>query len=63
MNVKDPGSKLLRWRIKLEEYDYEIVYKPGVENSNAGALSRIGALAKESGDSDEIDSDTKYKIL
>jgi hypothetical protein len=24
MNVKDPGSRLLRWRIKLEEYDYEI---------------------------------------
>jgi len=29
MNVKDPGSRLLRWRIQLEEYDYEIVYKPG----------------------------------
>jgi hypothetical protein len=27
MNVIDPGSRLLRWRIKLEEYDYEIVYK------------------------------------
>ena len=27
MSVKDPGSRLLRWRIKLEEYDYEIVYR------------------------------------
>jgi len=63
MSVKDPGSRLLRWRIKLAEYDYEIVYKPGVQNSNADALSRIGALAEESGDSDEIDSDTKSKIL
>lgn len=40
-NVKDPGSKLVRWRLKLEEYDYEIVYKPGRLNSNADALSRI----------------------
>jgi len=24
MNVKDPGSRLLRWRIQLAEYDYEI---------------------------------------
>jgi len=63
MSVKDPGSRLLRWRIKLEEYDYELVYKPGVQNSNADALSRIGALAKESSDSGEIDPDTKLKIL
>jgi hypothetical protein len=27
MNVKDPGSRLFRWRIHLEEYDYESVYK------------------------------------
>jgi len=53
----------LRWHIKLEEYNYEIVYKPGVQSLNADALSRIGALAKENGDSDEIDSDTKSKIL
>ena len=25
MNVKDPGSRSLQWRIKLEEYDYEVV--------------------------------------
>ena len=62
MSVKDPDSRL-RWHIKLEEYNYEIVYKPGVQNSNADTLSRIGALAKESSDSDEIVSDTKFEIL
>lgn len=41
MNVKDPGSRLVRWRLKLEEYQYEIVYKQGILNSNADALSRI----------------------
>ncbi|CAG5041301.1 unnamed protein product [Parnassius apollo] len=40
-NVKDPGSGLIRWRLKLEEYDYEIFYKQGKQNSNADALSRI----------------------
>ena len=29
MNVKDPGSRLLRWRIMLEEYDYDLVYRKG----------------------------------
>jgi len=40
-SVKDPSSRLLRWRLKLEEYDYHIVYKPGIRNTNADALSRI----------------------
>jgi hypothetical protein len=40
-NVKDPSSRLLRWRIKLEEYNYDVVYKPGVKNTNADVLSRI----------------------
>ena len=62
-SVKDPGSRLIRWRIQLAEYDYEVVYKPGVQNSNANALSRIGTLAKESCEIDEIDTDTKAKIL
>ncbi|XP_063831609.1 uncharacterized protein LOC135080816 [Ostrinia nubilalis] len=39
-NCKDPGSKLVRWRLKLEEFDYEIEYKKGRVNSNADALSR-----------------------
>ena len=38
-NVKDPSSRLLRWRLKLEEYDYDVVHKVGVRN--ADALSRI----------------------
>jgi RNase H-like domain found in reverse transcriptase/Reverse transcriptase (RNA-dependent DNA polymerase)/Integrase zinc binding domain/Integrase core domain len=40
-SIKDPGSRLARWRLKLEEYDYEIIYKPGRINKNADALSRI----------------------
>ncbi|KAM0729433.1 Retrovirus-related Pol polyprotein from transposon 297 [Formica fusca] len=39
-NVTDPGSRLIRWRLKLEEYDYEIIHKAGTANRNADALSR-----------------------
>ena len=31
MNVKDPGSRLLRWRIQFAEYDYEITYRRGFQ--------------------------------
>lgn len=41
-SIKDPGSsRLARWRLSLEDMDYEIVYKPGKLNKNADALSRI----------------------
>lgn len=40
-SIKDPGSRLMRWRLKLEEYDYEITYKAGKMNVNADALSRV----------------------
>lgn len=39
-SLKEPNSKLVRWRLRLEEYDYKITYKKGKLNSNADALSR-----------------------
>jgi len=39
-SVKDPSSRLLRWRLLVEEYDYTIAYKAGKKNVNADALSR-----------------------
>lgn len=38
--VTDPTSRLIRWRLKLAEYEYNVIYKPGKVNDNADALSR-----------------------
>ena len=40
-HLRDPASRLCRWRLKLAEYDYSVKYKPGIFNTNADALSRI----------------------
>jgi hypothetical protein len=68
INMKDPGSMLLRWCIKLEEYNYEVVYKKGALNTNADALSWINSLTAEDRVSEKkreciTDEETKATIL
>ena len=46
-NVKDPSSKLLGWRLKLEEYDYTIEYMRGKENKVADCLSRVQPIQEK----------------
>lgn len=46
-NCKDPSSRLMRWRLKLEEYEYDIEYTKGKDNTAADTLSRIHAISLE----------------
>jgi hypothetical protein len=61
-NVKDPSSRLMRWKLLLEEYDYEIEYRAGKCNCNADSLSRypVHCLNVEA---EEITDDRKAKII
>ena len=40
MNIKDASGRLMRWSLILQQYDFEIVHRPGLSNGNADALSR-----------------------
>lgn len=39
--IKEPNSRLIRWKLKLEEFDFKIIHTKGKENKVADALSRI----------------------
>ena len=39
-NSKDPCSRVTRWKLKLAEYDFDVIYKAGKTNVNADSLSR-----------------------
>ena len=41
---RDTKSKLTRWVLELQEFDMTIRSRPGTENANADALSRLPAL-------------------
>lgn len=46
-SIKEPNSKLTRWKLRLAEFDYDIVYKNGKQNCVADALSRLKVNALE----------------
>lgn len=46
-NMKDPSSRLLKFRLALEEYDFTVEYIKGKENTAADVLSRIKITSKE----------------
>lgn len=52
--IKEPNSRLIRWKLKLEEFDFTIVYKKGKENYVADALSRVEIHNTEKDDVDSI---------
>lgn len=45
--MKDPSSRLLKFRLALEEYDFKIVYVRGKDNVIADALSRISITSQD----------------
>lgn len=51
--LKEPNSKLTRWRLYLQEYDFNIIYKNGKQNLNADALSRIKLNALGTDENDD----------
>lgn len=68
ISVKDLVSRLLRWRIKLEEYDYETVFKKDASNTKADALNCVSSLVADKGVNEEkrqqiTDEETKATIL
>ena len=40
LTAKHPSGRLARWSLTLAEFDLEILYRPGKQNSHADALSR-----------------------
>ena len=72
----DNNTSVQKWRLKLSDYEFDIVYKPGKQNANADALSRNPIelfvvtraqnkqiLNKNSGQPKILSNDDKIKIM
>jgi len=58
-SLKEPNMKLQRWKLKLNEYDFEIKHIQGKENHIADALSRIKINETFIGDTQYEDNDSE----
>lgn len=55
IRVKDATARILRFHQRLSEYNYEIIYRAGKQNTNADALSRIRGSEEVEDDEDFIE--------
>ena len=51
--------QLARWLTLIEQYDYEVVHRPGVKHGNVDGLSRRPVVAPQQGATDEPQQPSK----
>ncbi len=40
-STRNPSNRLNRIMLKIQQFDYKLIYKPGIKNVNADLLSRL----------------------
>ena len=53
INIAEPSGRLMRWRFRLSEFNFEAHQKKGYLNTEADALSRLGTDGETSVEVDE----------
>ena len=48
------ASRVLRWAVMLSGYNYELKYRPGLQNGNADMLSRLPMMSKNGDFSERV---------
>ena len=60
-NFRDPNGRLVRWILALQEYDFEVQYRSGAQNTFADALSRL-PLEEDTGSLEILSPSLQFDI-
>jgi hypothetical protein len=60
---KDPNAKVMRWRLAVQDYDFDIAYIPGEDNIIADAFSRLCPRTTEEDDESECQASASVAAL
>ena len=60
LNLSDASGRLQRWRLRLQEFTYDIQYRPGAQHKAADAVSRLSTTGH---DDEPIDDDLPVLAL
>ena len=63
MVLQKPSQWLLRWSLKLQEFDFTPLYIKGEINAADGLSRQLGELETINAINKELDEDVKKKIL
>lgn len=41
LNIETQSERLARWKLRIQEFDYEVIYRPGIKHIAPDGLSRL----------------------
>jgi len=53
LNLSDASGRLMRWRLRLADFDYEVKHRAGIKHQAADTLSRIRTNGEDTSDLDD----------
>lgn len=62
-NLKEPGGRLARWAVKLQQYDFTLIHRKGKDHVVPDALSRAVKIEISNVDFQEDETDSWYRNM
>lgn len=53
MNIETPSRRLSQWNLRLQEFDYDVIYRPCIKHLSPNGLSRLDTYGHDESELDD----------